>query len=371
MKASILAVGTELTTGQIVNRNASWISERLKSRGLLTELHLTVPDDRALMLESMRFCASHADLVFITGGLGPTSDDFTRNVVAEWTGLSLEFDHESWQYINDRLGSRGYKVTDIQKQQCYFPRGAQILKNSQGTAHGFKLGFGKKTIYVLPGPPKEIEAIWNELIENDILKLTENIDRHLTLSWDTMGLGESQIAERIENVVGTDSKYEIGYRVHLPYVEVKFSFLESQVADAKTYSDQIDSILTDCTVLKNGEDVVTYLISYMKKFDHVEIYDNATGGILASRFLPALKHLSSWKMVSGQIASKRTLEDKVVRLSVEKVSESEVCAIIRTSQFEQKEKLSSQLNSLMNERKLQLFTERSLIFWSLQLKNRK
>ena len=120
MKTSILAVGTELTTGQIVNRNAAWISNQLKNIGLLTAVHITVADDRKSITEALQFCAEHSELIFVTGGLGPTSDDFTRELITEWTNLPLEFDEESWKKVKERLSTRGFPVQNFQKKQCYF-----------------------------------------------------------------------------------------------------------------------------------------------------------------------------------------------------------------------------------------------------------
>ena len=125
MKASILALGTELTTGQIANKNAAWISEKLKSFGVVVSMHLTVPDDRKLILESLHYIEQHADLIFVTGGLGPTSDDFTRDIITEWAEKKMVFDAQSWEQILERFKNRGFTARDIQKQQCYFP-----LKNS-------------------------------------------------------------------------------------------------------------------------------------------------------------------------------------------------------------------------------------------------
>ena len=139
MKASVLAIGTELTNGQILNKNAATISQKLKTFGLQTELHLTVPDNHKLMLESMRYLEAQSDLIFITGGLGPTSDDFTRDVVSTWVGKPLQFDENSWNQIVQRLTVRGLQVREIQRQQCFFPEGSEILQNKEGTANAFRL----------------------------------------------------------------------------------------------------------------------------------------------------------------------------------------------------------------------------------------
>src|SRR4051794_23818144 len=102
-KASILAIGTELTTGQITNRNAAWISEQLVNLGAEVVLHEVVADEHQHIREALERCGKVSQLVFVTGGLGPTSDDFTRNVVAEWLGQPLEFDDPSWKRIVSRL----------------------------------------------------------------------------------------------------------------------------------------------------------------------------------------------------------------------------------------------------------------------------
>jgi nicotinamide-nucleotide amidase len=370
MKAAILAVGTELTSGQIINRNASWISEKLKGFGLLTELHLTIPDNRQLILECLNTCAKHADLIFVTGGLGPTSDDFTREVVSAWAQQPLEFHDLSWQHLNERLSARGYQVTDIQRQQCYFPKTARILKNSQGTANAFFIQYQSKRVYVLPGPPKEIEAIWNDILSAEFKSLTEHIDRHLTLSWDTMGFGESQIAEKVEKIAG-QSGFEIGYRVHLPYVEVKFSFLASQKLKAQSYIDQIDQVLSDCTIVKNGDEVLKNLVTQLAEFDRIEIYDSASNSILTTKLAAHVRNFNSWMFTSEVIPKIFSGDEKVVQLSMSSVSDSEVHVLFRTKNIEKTANFSSQLNANMNERKLQIFTERAFIFWSQELRNKK
>ncbi len=364
MKSAILAVGTELTYGQIVNRNAAWISEKLKAQGFLTSMHLTVPDDRNLILEGLEFCAKRAELIFVTGGLGPTSDDFTRDLIAKWSGLDLEFNESSWQHINERLSSRGYPVKEIQRQQCYFPKGARVLTNSQGTANAFYLKTKNKQLYVLPGPPREISAIWQDFIADDIERLSKKTDKHLSFSWDTMGFGESQIAERIENIA-SDSGYEIGYRVHLPYVEVKFSCLQSELPKAQNYIDKIDSALIDCTICKNGEDILDGLFLKLTPYKRIEIYDPVTGGILLQRIIPELR--SHKAILISCDSAPAYLQKDSLQLSLEKTSEAEVTAKIRYAEREFSATYSAQYNSLMNERKLQVFTERAIIFWSQNL----
>ena len=299
-KATILGVGTELTTGQIVNKNASWISDKLIPFGLETALQLTVPDDRPTILKSLDYCAQNSDYIFVTGGLGPTSDDFTRDLISEWSKKELKFDEKSWQSVQVRMNSRNIVVKDIQKQQCYFPEGAVILNNSQGTAHGFQMEvqtpYGQKDVFILPGPPKEIEAIWNESITKWLFVETQLFDKKITKSWDTLGTPESEVAGLTEPCLDgrwPDLKFDLGYRVHLPYVEVKFSYYKSQENLAKPIVDKIDAALANITALKNFTDI-TQAFSQITANTEFAFYDFVSGGFLNHRLSGELKKFKNW-----------------------------------------------------------------------------
>lgn len=303
MKASILAVGTEITTGQIVNKNASWISARLKSAGVQVSMHITVPDDRQLILDALTLAEKQSDLIFVTGGLGPTSDDFTRDLISTWTNKKLVYDETSWQHIVDRLSPRGFPVREIQKQQCYFPEGSLVLKNSEGTANGFFLETAKsngiKKVFVLPGPPREIESLWNDHVGPWLNENTKDIDKLITKAWDTLGVGESDVAAKVEEMLQgrPESKtFDIGYRVHLPYVEVKLSYLETEAAIWTPYIEKVNSILHEITIAKDFKDLAEMISKKIKAVDFT-FYDYVTTGYLQHRLAPFLKsHPNySWK----------------------------------------------------------------------------
>ena len=109
-KVGILAIGTELTDGQTTNTNARWLAEKCGDLGAEVPLHVTVPDERGAILRALSWMASQTSLLIVTGGLGPTSDDFTRDVIAEWTGLNPEFHPESWAHIESRLTTLGVRI---------------------------------------------------------------------------------------------------------------------------------------------------------------------------------------------------------------------------------------------------------------------
>lgn len=240
--------------GQILNRNAQWISQKVYELGVATSCHLCVPDDRALILDALHFCADHSDILFITGGLGPTSDDFTREVIANWCQRPLQFDPDSWHRIEKIFNERGVPLREFQKQQCYFPQNAQILTNHAGTAHGFALDHRHQSknlrIFVLPGPPREIETIWQDHIFQELTEKTKNLDSVLTVSWDTQGLGESEVAFRFEAAI-RGCPFTVAYRVHKPFVEVKLTYFRSQSEIAKEWINKAEQALADITVARH------------------------------------------------------------------------------------------------------------------------
>lgn len=290
MKASILAIGTELTSGQINNSNGQWISKMLKQHGIVTGAHLVVPDEPEIIQNALKFSQELGTVLFVTGGLGPTSDDLTREMIAQWSGQKLVYDEASWRSITERLSPRGIPVKEIQRQQCFFPEGASILQNRMGTANGFCLNVGKQTVFVLPGPPGEIAAVWEDHINSWLVENTKNLDATLTWSWDCLGVPESEVARRAEAAL-LGCHLEKAYRVHLPYVEFKLSFLKSELAVATTYANQLDKAFLDLKVTRDQQDVAKKLCQLLEPYPAVKIIDRLSNGFLLHRIYPFAKSL--------------------------------------------------------------------------------
>ena len=291
-KASVLAVGTELTTGQIVNRNASWLSEKLTSIGVEVILHETVADDRPRIHEALDRCSEIAQWIFITGGLGPTTDDFTREVIAEWANLPLKFDEPSWLGILTRLSSIGIPVAESNRQQCYFPQGAKILANPEGTAAGFYFSNSRNEIqtqiWALPGPPQEVAAIWNQEIEPTLRQLSPEFKPTQLLTWQCMGKSEAELGEITEKAL-SGSGLQTGYRAHRPIVEVKVWCDPKEMESKRPWLDQLQRALAPWLLTVNGEDLAQRLLKKLAGFDCVDLIDQATSGALAQRIGSLLK----------------------------------------------------------------------------------
>lgn len=366
MRAGILAVGTELTDGQIVNRNAAWLSAELKRLGVRAWIHLTVPDDRAAILSALETVALDSNLIVVTGGLGPTSDDFTRELVAEWVEAPLEFHEASWKMIEERLSARNYPIQEMQRQQCLFPRGAVVLPNSQGTANGFRLRARDRDIVVLPGPPREIEAIWHEPLQPWLLEFTRGLDKTITKSWDCLGLGESQVAGLVEPLVqGTG--LEIGYRVHMPYVEVKASFPASKETSLKKHVEAIERALAPIAALRDGEDAADLFVKKIALLPAFSIHDPVTGQILLQRLAPPLRTTppaGRWCYCDSPVGDAETA------FWLSAIDEHEVrIGLRRGRQTRETRVLAPMKSPVLAERRKQYFAERALLFWLSELQD--
>ncbi|MEQ1876048.1 MAG: molybdopterin-binding protein [Bdellovibrionia bacterium] len=283
MKAAILAIGTEITSGQIVNRNPSWLSSRLESLGIEVVLHLSVADEWREMKWALDQAALKADLIFSTGGLGPTTDDFTRDVVAEWAGRGLFFHEPSLKKIQETMAHFKRTFVESQRRQCYYPERAAVLANRAGTANGFSLEARDKRIWILPGPPREVEAIWNDHIEPYLRAQTPAEDRWQLFSWHCLGKPEAELAETVESAV-RGSELKTGYRLHAPYVEVKLWCRETAIQGQTKWIRKVEDAIRPWLALQHGEDLADRFLNRLRDRGlKADILDQGTHGYLAER----------------------------------------------------------------------------------------
>jgi len=198
LKAAILGIGTELLTGLVRDYNAYFLAQKLVDKGILPQFILFVPDQMEKIVGALQFIMKEEEvkLVIVSGGLGPTEDDLTREAVAQAFGRSLIFSPEAWdriQFFYREL--RNTEPPENNRRQAFIPQGAEILYNERGTAPGFKLEVNGKSIFVIPGVPREAEFFWS-LIEKDLPREEEYFYRSPIFKF--CGIGESNLAKEVE-----------------------------------------------------------------------------------------------------------------------------------------------------------------------------
>lgn len=207
MTAEIVAVGTELLMGQIVNADAQYLSRRLQSLGVSVCWHQTVGDNPARMRQALETALARSDLVITTGGLGPTQDDLTKEIAAEALGLPMRFDEASWAAIRERMGRLGRPVTENNRRQSMFAEGAAILPNACGTAPGCMIVRGGKTLVQLPGPPQEMQDMFERQVYPRLAAQTGGCiaSRYVRI----YGPGESQVAQMCARWIESDGEVTV------------------------------------------------------------------------------------------------------------------------------------------------------------------
>ncbi len=164
MRAEILAVGTELLMGQIVNTNAQYISSKLPEAGVGVYYHSVVGDNPDRLEDSLKLALERCDIVITTGGLGPTQDDLTKETISRVCGKQLVIHEESLNKIKDYFSRLGRQMTPNNEKQAYMPEGCIVLKNNNGTAPGCIIEMGEKVVVMLPGPPIEMKPMFLDYV---------------------------------------------------------------------------------------------------------------------------------------------------------------------------------------------------------------
>ena len=191
MKTSILAVGTELLFGQTVNTNASFLSDKLNHMGFDVMYHFVVGDNPARLKAKLAEAFSDTDLVIMTGGLGPTQDDLTKEMVAEYMGRDMYRDDIVMDMLAGFFEKRGRKMTENNVKQAYLPEGCTPFYNESGTAPGFALSVDGKTAICLPGPPRELKWLWNHGVRAYLEQFMDKKMFYRVIR--TIGIGESDL----------------------------------------------------------------------------------------------------------------------------------------------------------------------------------
>ncbi len=199
MKAEIIAVGTEILLGEITNTNAQYIAKKLANLGIFVYYQTVVGDNPKRLKEIYKQGFQRADLLITTGGLGPTQDDLTKEIAADYFQKKMIFDDFSWTKIQHYFMKRNVPLVEGNKKQAFFPEEAYIIPNSKGTAPGCIIEKEGKILILLPGPPSEMIPMFEEFVIPYLQKFQEEI--LVSKVVHVVGIGESQVEEQLEDII--------------------------------------------------------------------------------------------------------------------------------------------------------------------------
>ncbi|MEC7357562.1 MAG: CinA family nicotinamide mononucleotide deamidase-related protein [Verrucomicrobiota bacterium] len=286
MNVEVINTGSELLIGQVINTNIGHLGRELLSLGLSINRQITVPDGNGIkdvIGESIR----RSDIILITGGLGPTEDDLTREMVSDFLGAKLTEDKSIVDSIRTRIESNGFTMREINRKQAMVPDGAVVLKNDNGTAPGLYLKPNNRTegahIYLLPGPPKELIPIFQEqvipLIKNALQERQIEIPSCVNAFFS--GIGESELASRIDKIL-LDKKgtFDLGYCIKPGGVVVRCT---GEAGIVSAVSKMIRKEFSENYITSDHSSLPAALVEELKKRkETVAIAESCTGGAIAS-----------------------------------------------------------------------------------------
>lgn len=197
MRCEVVAVGTELLLGQVVDTNSSWIGEQLATAGIDSHFQTKVGDNLARMVHAIRTALSRSEAVIVCGGLGPTQDDITREAIAEVMGVPLERDEALVDVIRAMFEMRGRQMGPSNARQADVPRGAVVIPQTRGTAPGLLCPVGQKVVYAVPGVPHEMQEMLERALLPDLQARAGAASTIVSRVLRTWGLAESTLAETL------------------------------------------------------------------------------------------------------------------------------------------------------------------------------
>jgi nicotinamide-nucleotide amidase len=283
MTCAVFCIGTELTRGELVDTNGAWIAAYLTDLGFEVVEKVLVDDDRARIEATLKRLAAGARVIVCTGGLGPTTDDLTTEVVAHTLGVALERDEASLDHIRRRFEKLGRTMSDSNAKQADFPHGAEVLANPIGTAPGFAATIGEARAFFMPGVPREMKQMFEEQVVPRIRALAPRSSYQVRLR--TFGLPESVVGERLGGVEGAFPGVTIGYRAHFPEIEVK---VLARAHDEATARDVCEAATTEVrarlqdVIYGEGDDTFAGVVgrALRAKGYTLAIAESCTGGLV-------------------------------------------------------------------------------------------
>lgn len=290
MVCELISVGTELLLGNIVNTNTQFLAEKCALLGLSMYHQVTVGDNRERLTQVIRTALDRSDIVILTGGLGPTEDDLTKEVCAEVMGFSLAEDPHTRQMIESYFKNNIYKeIPDNNWKQAIVPQGAIVLDNHNGTAPGLILEKDNKTAILLPGPPNELIPLFNEQVYPYLKKLRPEVIRSQMVK--VCGIGESQVEDKLLDLIDSQTNPTIATYAKTGEVHLRItaSAATTEEADSmiKPVVKEIKKRLGDAVYsTKENESLEMAVVRLLKKNGlTVTTAESCTGGMLAARLV--------------------------------------------------------------------------------------
>lgn len=303
MKSAILSIGTEILFGQITNTNSVYLSQQLNMMGIDVMYHYTVGDNPQRLEELIKLAFRDCDLIITTGGLGPTQDDLTKEIACQTLDDELVLHEPSLKHLEEFFDKRKGKMTENNLKQAYMPSRATVLYNNQGTAPGFALEKDGKHIICMPGPPREMKAMFENEAKPYLEKLAESTLVYKQLR--VFGIGESQLETVLLPLINEQTDPTLATYAKIGECALRIASKRPDRAEAEQ--------AVDAMIEKVNEYIGDYIFSYddeeladvvaKKLLDRkitISAAESCTGGMFAARMtdIPGISEVFDRSLVT-------------------------------------------------------------------------
>jgi nicotinamide-nucleotide amidase len=289
MKAEIISIGSELTSGKNLDTNSQWLSIQLAAMGIPVGWHTTIADDFDANLQAFDIASQRAELVIASGGLGPTQDDLTREVLAKLISQPLEFHPPSWDTIVEMFTKRNRACPDRNKVQAFFPKGSEPIPNEAGTAPGIWMKAKQSYIAAFPGVPREMKSMFEAWLKTRLIELGLAQGVLIQRKINTFGLGESAIEEKLFDITKRGNDPEVGITASDAVISLRILASADNEAEAFKKIGPAEAIIRErlgelvfSVEEEELQDVVHQMLQKAGKT--IATAESITGGVLASKF---------------------------------------------------------------------------------------
>ena len=287
MNAQLISTGAELVIGQTVDTNSAWLSRRLAELGIRVKLHATVADEIEPIRQQLEQACVWADLVLVSGGLGPTADDLTRDALAALLGVTLARREEYVEQIRAFFTARGRVMPESNVVQAMFPAGSEPITNTCGTAPGIRARLGRAMIFIMPGVPREMQVMY----DHDVLPALAPLAGEGVILASTIycyGAGESDIGERIRDLMARDRNPTVGTTAQQTVIGVRIHAYGRTRAEAQALLDkdraEVRERLGILVFGENDDRLAAAVGSLLTRHGQtISTAESCTGGLLAGR----------------------------------------------------------------------------------------
>ncbi len=320
MQAVIIAVGDELISGATLDTNSAELSTRLTALGIGVRRHLTVGDDTGQVAAAIGAATAEAEVVIVTGGLGPTIDDISRGGLAEAMGVELVEDPRQIERIAAFFTARGRRMKPSNRTQSLIPAGAEAIDNDWGTAPGIAAKLGKARVFVLPGPPHEMRAVFGARVEPNLATDGAIVSRCI----QTFGTGESDVGERIADLMDRNANPTVGTTVKDGVITIRITARAPEQAVARELAEASAAEVTRRLgelVFGEGDQTLPAVVGHalQRAGETLAVAESCTGGLLG-KLLTDPAGASAW-FVGGTIAYANEIKVDHVGVPAEALAE--------------------------------------------------